>query len=335
MLIALARGGTAWSSEELARQVDQWRQAARPVALAIGGLAGTRRRIAGSRAEALESRTAHPAARAGAGGRARAAVPGVRHFGRESVSQGRRVEGRRSKALISGSRLSTLRLSSLRLSTFDLRLSTTCPNGSRNGLVKSIWSSIPTGMTRTPIGRSASCCGAVPFARGMAGAGRRLRPGQARTRLRAAGARCFGVDLSASLLRIARGVTDAPLIRADMRYLPVRPHSMDLTVNLFTSFGYFERDEEHADALSEMVGTVRPGGWFVIDLLNPAAVRAGLVPHETMRAGNTEALHHSDDLPGQSPRLQDHPSGPAAAASSSGCGSSNPRRSPACSCARG
>jgi 23S rRNA (pseudouridine1915-N3)-methyltransferase len=40
MLIALARGGTAWSSEELARQVDQWRQAARPVALAIGGSRG-------------------------------------------------------------------------------------------------------------------------------------------------------------------------------------------------------------------------------------------------------------------------------------------------------
>ena len=35
---------------------------------------------------------------------------------------------------------------------------------------------------------------------------------------------------------------------------------MDLTVNLFTSFGYFERDEEHAAALREMAATVRPGG---------------------------------------------------------------------------
>ena len=56
---------------------------------------------------------------------------------------------------------------------------------------------------------------------------------------------------------------------------------MDLTVSLFTSFGYFEHDEEHAPALREMVDTLRPGGWFVIDFLNAAAVRAQLIPHET------------------------------------------------------
>jgi SAM-dependent methyltransferase len=106
------------------------------------------------------------------------------------------------------------------------------------------------------------------------GAGRHARA------FRAAGARCFGVDLSATLLRIARGVTDAPLIRADMRALPVRARSMDLTVNLFTSFGYFDRDAEHAAALAEMVATVRPGGWFAIDFLNPSAVRQRLVPCE-------------------------------------------------------
>jgi ubiquinone/menaquinone biosynthesis C-methylase UbiE len=95
-----------------------------------------------------------------------------------------------------------------------------------------------------------------------------------------AGARCFGLDLSATLLLVARGVTDAPLIRADMRQLPVRPASMHLTVNLFTSFGYFDQDAEHRTALEEMISTVQPGGWFVIDFLNPAAVRRELVPEE-------------------------------------------------------
>jgi SAM-dependent methyltransferase len=97
-----------------------------------------------------------------------------------------------------------------------------------------------------------------------------------------AGARCFGLDLSATLLRLARQVTTAPLIRADMRLLPIRPASMHLTVNLFTSFGYFERDAEHTAALEEMIATVRAGGWFVIDFLNPAAVRRQLVPEETV-----------------------------------------------------
>jgi SAM-dependent methyltransferase len=114
------------------------------------------------------------------------------------------------------------------------------------------------------------------------GAGRHARA------LRHAGARCFGVDLSATLLRIARGVTDAPLTRADMRRLPIRPASMDLTLNLFTSFGYFERDAEHALALSEMVSTVREGGWFVIDFLNPSAVREGLVPVERVSLGGRQ-----------------------------------------------
>lgn len=116
------------------------------------------------------------------------------------------------------------------------------------------------------------------------GAGRHARA------FEAAGSRCVGVDLSAALLRVARNVTRAPLVRADMRALPIRPRSMDLTVNLFTSFGYFEHDTEHAGALGEMVGTVRPGGWFVIDFLNARAVRASLVAHETRRldGGNVE-----------------------------------------------
>ena len=100
------------------------------------------------------------------------------------------------------------------------------------------------------------------------GAGRHARA------FRAVGARCVGLDLSRTLLRVARGVTDAPLVRADMRRMPIRPGSMDLTVSLFTSFGYFEHDEEHAAALREMVATIRPGGWFVIDFLNATEVRA-------------------------------------------------------------
>jgi SAM-dependent methyltransferase len=104
------------------------------------------------------------------------------------------------------------------------------------------------------------------------GAGRHARA------LEQAGARCIGVDLSAALLRRARQVTRAPLVRADMRALPVRSGSMDLTVNLFTSFGYFARDEEQLLALRQMTETVRPGGWFVLDFLNAATVRDTLVP---------------------------------------------------------
>ena len=106
------------------------------------------------------------------------------------------------------------------------------------------------------------------------GAGRHARA------LVRAGARVTGLDLSACLLRRAYTEGHRALVRADMRALPIRPASMDLTVNLFTSFGYFATDAEHAAALAGMVGTVRRGGWFAIDFLHSAAVIDALVPSE-------------------------------------------------------
>jgi 23S rRNA (pseudouridine1915-N3)-methyltransferase len=50
-LVALARQGTGWSSEELAQRVERWRQEARPVALAIGGSHGLASDLIASAAE--------------------------------------------------------------------------------------------------------------------------------------------------------------------------------------------------------------------------------------------------------------------------------------------
>lgn len=60
---------------------------------------------------------------------------------------------------------------------------------------------------------------------------------------------------------------------------------MDLTVNLFTSFGYFDSDAEHAGAMGEMIGTTKRGGWFAIDFLNAARVPADLIPREDGNLG--------------------------------------------------
>lgn len=115
------------------------------------------------------------------------------------------------------------------------------------------------------------------------GAGRHARA------LAQAGARVTGLDLSMSLLRRARQITSVPLVRADMRSLPIRSASMDLTVNLFTSFGYFSSDQQHHEALAGMLDTVRQGGWFVLDFLNARTVAHGLVPQETVSLGTGPA----------------------------------------------
>ncbi len=113
------------------------------------------------------------------------------------------------------------------------------------------------------------------------GAGRHARA------LGAAGAQVFGLDLSLCLLQRARATGATSLVRADMRLLPVRDGSMDLTVNLFTSFGYFATDAEHVDALAGMVATVRPGGWIALDFLHADTVIDALVPAERVTLADT------------------------------------------------
>jgi SAM-dependent methyltransferase len=111
-----------------------------------------------------------------------------------------------------------------------------------------------------------------------AGAGRHTRI------LTSAGAWCVALDLSAPLLRRARQTTTAPLVRADMRRLPFRAGSFDLAVNLFTSFGYFARDAEHAAVISGVARTLRPGGYLVLDFLNADTVRAAVARGDAAHA---------------------------------------------------
>jgi SAM-dependent methyltransferase len=90
-----------------------------------------------------------------------------------------------------------------------------------------------------------------------------------------------GLDLSAALLRVARrDAPEAPYVRADMRELPFADESFDLVVNLFTSFGYFQDDREHARVLARVREAMKPRGTFVIDFLNASQVRRNLVPYD-------------------------------------------------------
>jgi SAM-dependent methyltransferase len=92
----------------------------------------------------------------------------------------------------------------------------------------------------------------------------------------------FGMDLSEDLLRRAPALEGGShlrgrLVRGDFRRLPFQARSFDALTMLFSSFGYFD-DEENLAVLHEVVRVLRTGGTAIIDLMNPLRIRATLVP---------------------------------------------------------
>ena len=100
--------------------------------------------------------------------------------------------------------------------------------------------------------------------------------------LRRRGYRTLGVDLSTTLLAQAPTL---PRVAGDMRCLPFEDGSFDWVLNFFTSFGYFESEEENRRVLEEVSRLLEPGGRLLIDLFNREQVLANLEPGETRQVG--------------------------------------------------
>ena len=60
------------------------------------------------------------------------------------------------------------------------------------------------------------------------------------------------------------------------------PEKYDYILNLFTSFGYFDSDEEHRATLQHIYDGLNTNGTFVFDFLNAQHVIENLVPQETL-----------------------------------------------------
>ncbi len=98
------------------------------------------------------------------------------------------------------------------------------------------------------------------------------------------GYRVTGLDLSLDVLKeAARRAKAADLdirwIHGDMRE-PLEGTSFDGIVNLFTSFGYFNDDADHAKTIAAAAGMLDEGGWFFQDFLNVPYVVENLVPFD-------------------------------------------------------
>ncbi len=90
--------------------------------------------------------------------------------------------------------------------------------------------------------------------------------------LAAEGLDVLGVDASAMMLAGAQqaqqGDTRPMLVRGDAQRLPLRPDSIDVALNLFNSFGYFEDEAANQRVLDETARCLRPGGAFLLETRN-------------------------------------------------------------------
>lgn len=92
-----------------------------------------------------------------------------------------------------------------------------------------------------------------------------------------------GIDISGFLINEAKKLTkkqdrirqNLNFIKMDMREINLE-EKFDLAVNLFTSFGYFEKDSDNFKVIEGISRNLKKGGYFFFDFLNPLYVRKNL-----------------------------------------------------------
>ena len=161
--------------------------------------------------------------------------------------------------------------------------------GTGSGSERSTSTSTLTGTARRPRSTSVSCWSVWPRpSRGRSSTSRVARVGHTAA-LRHLEYRAVGIDLSLTLLSRGRPM---PAASGDMRCLPFLHGTFDWVLNFFTSFGYFENEQENFRVLEEIFRVLAPGGSFLIDLFNIDHVLTHLEPRETLeRDGRRAEIH--------------------------------------------
>jgi SAM-dependent methyltransferase len=65
----------------------------------------------------------------------------------------------------------------------------------------------------------------------------------------------------------------------NMKNIPHK-NEFDLVVNIFTSFGYFEKDADNKKVIKSISDALKSGGWFLLDFLNKEHLLKNIVPFD-------------------------------------------------------
>ena len=96
------------------------------------------------------------------------------------------------------------------------------------------------------------------------------------------GYKVTGLDFSKYLINIAKENAKkkrmaADFIQGDMRNLYFR-NKFDAIINIFTSFGYFDKEEDNIKVIKKISRALKPRGKFLVDLANPINLLVQLTP---------------------------------------------------------
>jgi SAM-dependent methyltransferase len=101
-----------------------------------------------------------------------------------------------------------------------------------------------------------------------------------------------GQDISAPFLKQARiaanqqGI-EVRWVESDMRTIPFE-NEFDAIINVFTSFGYLQNEDEDLRVLQEVHKALKPGGSFLLETVHQARVVRTISPHGI--------IHYEDGL---------------------------------------
>lgn len=98
-----------------------------------------------------------------------------------------------------------------------------------------------------------------------------------------------GIDISEKNISFANEYEKENLLFYvhDMRS-PFRENYYDAALNLFTSFGYFEKDAENNKVIKSMASSLKKDGWLLLDFMNAKKGIQNLVPEATFACDNVQ-----------------------------------------------
>ena len=90
-----------------------------------------------------------------------------------------------------------------------------------------------------------------------------------------------GLDLSSHSIKTAKKMENEHLkfVVGDMRSVYF-PNEFDAVFNLFTSFGYFNDENDNLKVYQSVYEQLKPNGVFVMDFMNASLVEHNLIPYE-------------------------------------------------------